>query len=91
MTSEELLKVVKTSLRVVSDAYDDEINHLISAGQEDISQACDSEFDMDDNVQCNAVVMYVKANFSVNQDEKAYELYQKRLQCIGLRKMKDKA
>lgn len=86
MTDTELLAYAKVSLRVASTAYDTEIENLISAGKTDITQACERGFDADDSVMCDAVVLYVKANFSQTLDDKAYSRYQQRLACIGLRK-----
>lgn len=40
---------------------------------------------MSDSVQIQTVVVYCKANFGMNAKEKDYQLYQQRLQCIGLR------
>lgn len=88
MTTTELTAFVKKSLRIVSTAFDDEINVLISAGKDDITQATDSPFDINDPVQCNAVALYVQAYFGYG-DEKAAERYKDVLQSIGLRKIKE--
>lgn len=85
MTQEELLALTKKSLRVTSTAFDSEIEQLIDAGKKDIEQATGITFDMSDSVQIQAVVVYCKANFGMNAKEKDYQLYQQRLQCIGLR------
>ena len=88
--SEELnlLTFCKQSLRITSEAFDDEINVLIEAAKTDINQATDNEFDIADMVQCNAVAVYVQAYFGYG-DEKAVERYQSMLQAIGLRKIKN--
>lgn len=87
MTAAELTIFVKKSLRVVSTAFDDEINALIEAGKSDITQATDTDFDIEDAVQCNAVALYVQAYFGYG-DEKAADRYKDVLQSIGLRKIK---
>lgn len=87
MTATELTAFVKKSLRIVSTAFDDEINALIEAGKADITQATDAPFDISDPVQCNAVALYVQAYFGYG-DEKAADRYKDMLQSIGLRKIK---
>ena len=88
MTNDELLAFAKKSLRVASTSFDDEIKILIDSAKADITQATDIEFDIEDSVQCNAVAIYCQAYFGYG-DEKAVERYQKILQCIGLRKIKE--
>lgn len=88
MTENELLVFVKKSLRIASTSFDDEINVLILAGENDITQATDKAFDITDPVQCNAVAIYCQAYFGYG-DEKAVERYQQILQAIGLRKIKE--
>lgn len=88
MTEQELLAFTKKSLRVASTAFDDEIEILISAGKEDITQATDKDFDITDVVQCNAVAVYCQAYFSYG-DDKALERYKEMLTQIGLRKIKE--
>lgn len=83
----DLLTFCKQSLRITSNAFDDEINVLIDAAKTDINQATDKAFDISDMVQCNAVAVYVQAYFGYG-DEKALERYQSMLQSIGLRKIK---
>ena len=90
MTEQELLAFTKKSLRVASTAFDDEIEILISAGKEDISQATDKDFDITDVVQCNAVAVYCQAYFGYS-DDKALERYKEMLTQIGLRKIKEVA
>lgn len=63
------------------------IEQLIAAGKEDISLSCDTEFDNENDNECNAVVLYVKGQFPYQPDEKSWELYQKRLSVIGTRKV----
>lgn len=88
MTDQELLAFTKKSLRVASTAFDDEIQVLIDAGKEDITQATDKDFDITDKVQCNAVAVYCQAYFGYG-DEKAVARYQQMLQSIGLRHLKE--
>lgn len=88
MTEQELLAFTKKSLRVASTAFDDEIEVLISAGKEDISQATDKDFEITDMVQCNAVAVYCQAYFGYG-DDKALERYKEMLKQIGLRKIKE--
>lgn len=88
MTDQELLAFTKKSLRVVTTAFDDEINALILAAETDISQATDTDFDITDSVQCNAVAIYCQAYFGYG-DDKAVERYKQMLTQIGLRKIKD--
>lgn len=88
MTDLELFTYCKTSLRLTSTVFDSELNVLIAAAKKDITQATDSAFDITDEVQCNAAALYCKANFGYG-DEKSEARYQKVLQAIGLRKIKD--
>lgn len=83
----DLLTFCKQSLRITSNAFDDEIKVLIDAAKTDINQATDKAFDISDMVQCNAVAVYIQAYFGYG-DEKAVERYQSMLQSIGLRKIK---
>lgn len=87
MTDQELLALCKVSLRLTTTAYDELIESLISAAKLDINQACDADFDPDDDNECHAVVLYVKGQFPYQPDEKTWELYQKRLSVIGTRKI----
>lgn len=87
-TSSALFTYCKTSLRLTSEVFDSEVNRLIAAAEADITQATDSAFDLSDDVQCNAVALYCQAYFGYG-DEKAEERYQRMLQRIGLRKIKD--
>jgi hypothetical protein len=86
--SSELLTYCKTSLRLTSTVFDSEVNQLIAAAEADITQATDSPFSADDEVQCQAVALYCQAYFGYG-DEKAERRYQDVLQRIGLRKIKD--
>lgn len=88
MTETELLAFVKKSLRIASTSFDDEIGVLIEAGEADITQATDAEFDITDPVQCNAIAVYCQAYFGYG-DEKAVDRYQQMLQSIGLRKIRE--
>ena len=86
--SSELLSYCKTSLRLTSTAFDNEVIQLIGAAIADINQATDSPFSAEDDVQVQAVALYCQANFG-HGDEKDEKRYQQVLQRIGLRKIKD--
>ena len=88
MTDQELLAFTKQSLRVTSEAFDDEIEVLIEVAEQDITQATDTAFDITDPVQCNAVAVYCQAYFGYG-DDKAVLRYQDMLRQIGLRKIKE--
>ena len=85
-TDQELLALCKTSIRITTTAYDENLEQLISAAKEDISASCDVDFDSENENECNAVVLYVKGQFPYQPDEKSWDLYQKRLSVIGTRK-----
>lgn len=87
MTDLELLALCKISLRLKTTAYDEYIASLITAAKQDISEACDADFDPDNENECHAVILYVKGQFSYQPDEKSWDLYQKRLAVIGTRKV----
>lgn len=87
MTDEELKVLCKTSIRITTTAYDDMIEDLIGAAKDDISASCDADFDNEDKNECQAVVLYVKGMFPYQPDEKSWDLYQKRLNVIGTRKV----
>ena len=87
MTDEELKTLCKTSIRITSTAYDSMILNLIGAAKDDISASCDVTFDNEDSNECQAVVLYVKGMFPYAPDEKSWDLYQKRLNVIGTRKI----
>lgn len=87
MTDEQIKTLCKTSIRITSTAYDDMIESLIGAAKEDISAACDADFDSENKNEIQAVVLYVKGMFPFQPDEKSWDLYQKRLEVIGTRKI----
>lgn len=68
-----LLEVVKQTLRVTSDAYDDEINMLIDAAIADMLRAgVDKRLLDKDNMYPLAksgIICYVKANFGYDNQE----------------------
>lgn len=86
MTNTELLNLVKQNLEVAGDDFDDELNHLIESAEADISAACDAEFNPDNQVEVNAVVLYCRANFGEG-NETAWKRYAERLSVIGTRKI----
>lgn len=87
MTDEQIKTLCKTSIRITSTAYDDMIESLIGAAKEDIGAACDADFDNENKNEVQAVVLYVKGMFPYQPDEKSWNLYQKRLEVIGTRKI----
>jgi len=87
MTDEQLKTLCKTSLRITTTAYDDMITNLIGSAKEDISASCDVDFDAENHNECQAVVLYVKGMFPYEPDDKSWDLYQKRLNVIGTRKI----
>ena len=88
-TDEELKTLCRTSIRITTTAYDSMIASLIDAAKEDISLACDAEFDNTNENECQAVVLYVKGQFPYQPDEKSWDLYQQRLSVIGTRKIQE--
>ena len=87
MTDQELLTLCKTSLRLTTNAYDTLISNLISTAKDDISEACDADFDATNKNECNAVVLFVKGMFPYEPDELSLNLYRERLSVIGTRKI----
>jgi hypothetical protein len=90
MTDQELLELSKVSLRITTTAYDGMIENLIGTAKADIGEACDTDFDPENENECNAAVLYVKGQFPFQPDEKSWDLYQKRLSVIGTRKIAKK-
>lgn len=88
MTDLELLNFCKRSLGFLPEntAFDDQIRILTEAAKRDISASCDAEFDPENQEECAAAALYVRANFPINPDEKAWTLYQQQLRALGIRK-----
>lgn len=66
-----MLEKVKKALRIVADAFDDELNNLISAGLIDLGfgGAMDEVLTEDaDPVVTQAVITYCKMNFGLPED-----------------------
>lgn len=64
-----MLQAVKIALRVVTDAYDDEINALIQSALADIGiTGTDSETLSEDPLVVQAVKTYVRMNFGSPAD-----------------------
>lgn len=66
-----MLEKVKKALRIVTDAFDDELNNLISAGLIDLGfgGAMDEVLTVDaDPVVTQAVITYCKMNFGLPED-----------------------
>ena len=70
-----MLELVKMALRVTTDAYDSEINNLISAAETDLGIAGVSYESVDDIVT-QAVVTYCRLHFG-RVDDKRFELLKK--------------
>lgn len=87
MTDTELKAYVKANLRVTTEAYDaSEIDHLIASAKEDITGYTGVEFDLDNQQQCQMVVLYVKARFG-DGDDRAEAVYEKEKQKLGTKGM----
>lgn len=85
MTGENLKAFVKSNLRIVTDAFDEnEIDHLITAGQEDITQSCGVEFDTSNTLMCYALVLFVRSRFG-DGDDKAWMRYKECISVLGTR------
>ena len=66
-----MLEKVKKALRIVTDAFDDELNNLISAGLIDLGfgGAMDEVLTVNaDPVVTQAVITYCKMNFGLPED-----------------------
>lgn len=66
-----MLETVKKALRIVTDAFDDELNNLISAGLIDLGfgGAMDEVLTVNaDSVVTQAVITYCKMNFGLPED-----------------------
>ena len=87
MTDEELKTLCKINVRTTSTAYDPMIDNLIGAAKKDISASCDVQFDPENEIECQAVVMYVKGMYSYEPDEKSLSRYREMLSQIGTRKI----
>lgn len=72
-----MLEIVKMSLRVFTDAFDDELNMLIEAAQDDLGIAGVSNFDECEAAVAKAVVTYCKLHFGMPSDadrlQKSYD------------------
>lgn len=72
-----MLEIVKMSLRVYTDAFDDELNMLIEAAQDDLGIAGVSNFDECEAAVAKAVVTYCKLHFGMPSDadrlQKSYD------------------
>lgn len=66
-----MLETIKKALRIVTDAFDDELNNLISAGLIDLGfgGAMDEVLTVNaDPVVTQAVITYCKMNFGLPED-----------------------
>lgn len=84
-----MLQAVKIALRVVTDAYDDEINALIQSALADIGiTGTDSETLSEDPLVVQAVKTYVRMNFGSPSDydrlKRSYDEQKAQMQtCSG--------
>lgn len=63
-----MLEMVKTALRVTTDAFDDELNALISAARLDLGIAGVKSPNPDDPLIKRAIITYCKCNFGLPED-----------------------
>lgn len=67
MTQDQILSACKTSLRVTTDAYDEEIVNYIEAAQQDLEIA-GVRFNEVDNLILTAIMAYVAVHFGQKFD-----------------------
>lgn len=67
MTVSEILQLCKTSMRIVTDAYDNEITGYIQAALSDLGIA-GVAYDAIDNLVVKAVMTYVRFSFGSPDD-----------------------
>lgn len=70
-----MLKRVKQSVRIKSNAFDDELSEMIESAKLDLSIAGVQLLNEDDALIQRAIIIYCKANFGL--DNKDSEKYQK--------------
>lgn len=89
MEESELLQFVKTNLRVFGTSFDEtEIEPLILTAKEDIESSTGKPFDLDNHMECLAVVTFVKAHFGSSDIQDRYiQRYQEQLAKLGIQKM----
>ena len=72
-----MLELVKMSLRVFTDAFDDELNMLIAAAVEDLGIAGVANIEDTDPACAKAIVSYCKLHFGMPSDadrlQKSYD------------------
>lgn len=85
----ELFNLVKTNLRVLGTSFDEaEIEPLILTAQEDIEASTGKPFDIDNRMECLAVVTFVKAHFGSGDTQDRYlQRYDMMLRKIGVQRM----
>ncbi|EPR12494.1 head-tail connector protein [Ruminiclostridium papyrosolvens] len=69
-----LIDDVKLSLRIKTDAFDDEINPLIEACKIDLKLAGVNVIEETDPLIKRAVILYAKANFGYSEDSEKYKI-----------------
>lgn len=88
MTEAELNTLVKLNLRIMGTAFDSEITNLISTAEEDIADSTGEAFDLTNMMECNAVVLFVRARFGEGS-EKDWNAYQSQLAKLGVQRMEE--
>lgn len=72
-----MLDLVKMALRIFSDAYDDELELLIAAAEEDLGIAGVANIDETDPIVVKAIISYCKLQFGIPDDadrlQKSYD------------------
>lgn len=63
-----MLDLVKMALRITTDAYDSQLNMLISAALADLKIATGQTEDIDDDLVKQAVITYCMVNFGIVDD-----------------------
>ncbi len=63
-----MLEAAKLALRISTDAYDEEIESLLGAAEQDLRVAGVTRVDRDDDLVKRALITYVRANFGSPDD-----------------------
>lgn len=85
MTDSELFALVKLNLRIMGTSFDSEINALIATAKEDIADSTGEAFDLSNRMECNSVVLFVRARFGEGS-EKDWNAYQHQLSKLGVQR-----
>lgn len=74
MTSGELFDYCKSSLRIVDNAFDNELLNIIDACFQDLSvSGINPDRESVESLIANAIVFYCKANFGFREDSEKYK------------------